>query len=1163
MDFRILGPLEVDEGGRSVELGGARQRALLTILLLRRNEVVSADRLIEELYDGRPPPTAAKSLQAHVSRLRGALRPEDRLHTRPGGYVLEVAPDELDADRAARLVAEGRKARGAGDHDAAATSFASALGLWRGRPLADVAYDGFAQDEIARLDELRLECLEERLETDLERGRHAEVIGDLERLVAEHTGRERLRGQLMLALYRSGRQADALAAYQDARRSLLDELGIEPGRALQELERAILSQDRRLDAPASIEAPDRSEHPGRRAAGVFVGRERELADVLGAFDDARSGTGRLVLLTGEPGIGKSRLADELAAHAQARGTTVLWGRCWEAGGAPAYWPWVQALRSYVRDQDPETLRRQLGAGTSDLAHLLPDLRELFPDVPELHDLESEGARFRLFDAVATFLRNASEASPLVLVLDDLHVADEPSLLMLQFVASGIADARVTLLAIYRDPDPDLAAQGDVRLAELARAATVRIELGGLAEADVAAFVRSTAAVDPPTSVVDAIVHETEGNPLFVGEVVRLLAAEGQLDRPVHSSWRMGVPRGVREVIGRRLRHVSHECIDVLTFASVLGREFGLDALERLSDRPVAELLDLLDPAVSSRVVTDVPGAPGRLRFAHALIRDTLYDGLTKARRIELHRSAGEALESLYALNQEPHLTELAHHFVLAAPAGDALKAVELARRAGDQASQLLAHEEAARLYELALSALTLDPTADDTLECALHLALGDALSRAGDMAGAKDAFLRAAALARSLGDAESFARAAIGYGGRIVWARAGTDRVVVYLLEEALERLGDVVTPARARLLARLAGALRDERDPSNRQAIGELAVSIARETGDQSALAYAFHGLGAAYQASPDYQRRLDIAAELAHVAALVHDKEAQFDVNLTETLVYFELARLDAVRERVAAMSALAEELRQPSQLWVATAMRAMLALHEGRYAEAEELIPYALSLGRGSQETMAEVGYAIQLYELRREQGRPNEAHELLLRAAREVPARPVFRCALARLAIEIGRQAEGRRLFEELAPNDFEVVPRDQEWLLAASFLTDVCRALGDRPRAVALYDAQVPYTGRIAADVYEGSAGAVDRALGLLAAMLGRQDEAVARLDAAIELNEQTGAKPWAAYARVDLAQILVELGDEVRARTLRGEALATVRELGMTALESSLATPSD
>jgi DNA-binding SARP family transcriptional activator len=1159
MYFRILGPLEVDYNGRSVELGGARQRALLAILLLHRNEVVSADRLIEELYNGRPPPTAAKSLQAHISRLRSALRPEDRLHTRPGGYVLEVAPDELDADRAARLLAEGRKARGAGDHDVAAMSFDSALRLWRGRPLTDVAYDGFAQDEIMRLDELRLECLEERLETDLERGRHAEVVGDLERLVAEHPARERLRGQLMLALYRSGRQADALAAYQDARRALLDELGIEPGRALQELERAILNQDRRLDAPVSIEAPDRSEHPGRRAAGVFVGRERELADILGAFDDARSGTGRLVLLTGEPGIGKSRLADELAAHAQARGTIVLWGRCWEAGGAPAYWPWVQALRSYVRDQDPVTLRRQLGAGTSDLAHLLPDLRELFPDVPELHDLESEGARFRLFDAVATFLRNASEETPLVLVLDDLHVADEPSLLMLQFVASGVADARVTLLAIYRDPDPDRGEQEDARLPELARAASVRIALGGLAETDVVSYVRSTAAVEPPTSVVDAIFRETEGNPLFVGEVVRLLAAEGLLDRPLHASWHLNVPRGVRDVIGRRLRHVSPECIDVLTLASVLGREFGLDALERLSERPARELLDVLDHAVAARVVTDVPGTTRRLRFAHALIRDTLYDSLTTARRVALHRRAAEALEELYARNPEPHLTELAHHFTVAAPGGDASKAVDLAQRAGDHAARLLAHEEAARLYELALSALAIDPAAEDALECRLHLALGDALARAGDLARAQDAFLRAVAMARSLGDAEALAAAALGYGGRIVWARAGTDHLVVHLLEEALDALGDTVSPLRARLLARLGGALRDERDPARREAIGELAVSIARQSGDRSALAYALLGLNAACRAS-DHARRLEVAAELAREARRLGDKEAQCDVHMAESLVYFELGRLDIVREGTAAMTALAEEIRQPSQLWVAAATRAMLALHEGRYAEAEELIPYALALGRSSQQTMAEVGYAFQLYTLRREQARADETYDLLARAASDVPARPVYRCALARLAVELERTAEARRLFEELAANDFEVVPRDQEWLLAASVLTDVCRSLRDIPRAAVLYDAQLPYAGRVASDIYEGSAGAVDRALGILAAMVGRDSEAVAHLEAAIELNEQTGARPWAAYARVDLAELLLDLGDAARARDLLAEAQTTALALGMTALENRIAT---
>jgi DNA-binding SARP family transcriptional activator/tetratricopeptide (TPR) repeat protein len=1159
MDFRILGPLEVDDDGRSVELGGARQRALLAILVLRRNEVVTTDRLIEDMCGGRPPPTASKSLQAHVSRLRSALRPESRLHTRAGGYVLEIDADELDADRAAHLLADGRQARTAGDHDAAAVSLAAALRLWRGPPLADVAYDGFAQDEIARLNELRLECLEERLDADLDRGRHAEVAGELERLVAEYPLRERLRRQLMLSLYRCGRQVEALACYQNGRRLMLEDLGLEPGRELQELERAILNHDRRLDPPRPKRGdPLVGDAPGRRASGVFVGRERELGEVIAAFDDARSGRGRLVLLTGEAGIGKSRLADELAAHAQARGAKVLWGRCWEAGGAPAYWPWVQALRSYLRECDHDALRVQLGAGTPDLAHLLPDLRERFPDVPELHDLESEGARFRLFDAVATFLRNASEETPLVLVLDDLHVADAPSLLMLQFVAAEIADARVTLLAIYRDPDPDRGEHEDARLHDLTRAASVRIALGGLAETDVVSYVRSTAAVEPPTSVVEAIFRETEGNPLFVGEVVRLLAAEDLLDRPLHASWHLNVPRGVRDVIGRRLRHVSPECIDVLTLASVLGREFGLDALERLSGRPAKELLEVLDQAVAARVVTDVPGTTGRLRFGHALIRDTLYDGLMPARRVALHRSAGEALEALYARHREPHLTELAHHFALAAPGGDAAKAIDYARQAGDHASQLLAHEEAARLYELALSSLAMD-TAEETLECRLHLALGDALARGGDLARAKDAFLRAASIARSLGDAQALAAAALGYGGRIVWARAGTDHLVVHLLEEALDSLGDAVSPLRARLLARLGGALRDERDPARREAIGELAISIARQTGDRSALAYALLGLCAAYQASPDHARRLDVAAELEREAQLVGDKEAQCDVYMAQSLVYYELGRLDIVREGTAAMTALAEELRQPSQLWVATATQAMLALHDGRFADAEELIPAALALGRHSQETMAEVGYAFQLYELRREQDRSGEAYDLLARAATDVPARPVYRCALARLAVELERPAEARRLFEELAANEFEVVPRDQEWLLAAALLTEVCKALGDTPRAAVLYDAQRSYSGRIASDIYEGSAGAVDRALGILAAMLGRDSEAVAHLEAAIELNEQTGARPWAAYARVDLAEVLLDLADTARARDLLEEARATATTLGMTALQNRVA----
>jgi DNA-binding SARP family transcriptional activator len=328
MEFRILGPLEVRaEGGRTLDFAG-KQRALLAVLLLNANEAVSTDRLIEDLWDGDPPETAAKALQVYVSQLRKLLG-RDRLQTKTPGYLLRVETGELDADRFQRLQEEGK--------------LQEALALWRGSPLSDFADERFAQTEIARLEELRLACIEERIEQDLADGRHADVVGELEALVAQHPLRERLRAQLMLALYRSRRQAEALDAYQAARRTLVEELGIDPSPELQELERRILRQDASLELEPRAPAP--ADSSTRHAAGTFVAREWELATLEAGLEDALAGRGRLFLLVGEAGIGKSRLADEFAARAKERGALILWGRCWEAGGAPAYWPWVQSLRT--------------------------------------------------------------------------------------------------------------------------------------------------------------------------------------------------------------------------------------------------------------------------------------------------------------------------------------------------------------------------------------------------------------------------------------------------------------------------------------------------------------------------------------------------------------------------------------------------------------------------------------------------------------------------------------------------------------------------------------------------------------------------------------------------------------------------------------------------
>ncbi len=1151
MNFRILGPLEVEEDSRAVDLGGARQRALLAILLVHRGEVVSVDRLIEDLYGARPPATAGKSLQAHISRLRKALGSDNRLHTRAGGYVLELLDSELDADRFGRLSDEGRDALSRGEAERAAQLLEEALALWRGPPLADIAYEEFAQSEIARLQELRLATVEELMEAGLVLGRHAALVGELEHLVAEQPLRERLRGQLMLALYHGHRQAEALAVYQQGRRMLADELGLEPGRNLQELERAILNHDPSLEpvaTPAKVVAEVR---PGRLAAGVFVGRERELAALEDALADARGGRGRLVLLAGEAGMGKSRLADELASQAKRLGMRVLWGRCWEAGGAPAYWPWVQALRTHVRECDPEALREQLGGAAPDLAHLLPELRELFGDVPQPPSLDSEGARFRLFDSTAAFLRRAATATPLLVVLDDMHAADAPSLLLLEFVAAELADARILVVATYRDPELATGDPTAVALADIARRASLRISLRGLGMPEVASYIELSSHVQPDASVVAAIMAETEGNPLFVGEIVRLLAADGQLAKPAAALGRLAIPETVKEVIGRRLSRLSNDCRETLALASVLGREFALNVIESLSGRAQDELLRILDEAIATRVVTDVPGAPGRMRFAHALIGDTLYDALPQGQRLELHRRAGEAIEATAGADIDARLSELAHHFFRALPAVDPDRVVEYARRAGDHAQAMLAHEEAARLYESALQALVLCQAPDSALECTLLLALGEALARAGDMPQAKDAFLRAAALARINGDAEDLAAAALGYGGRTVWSRPAKDRLVVALLEEALEALGDADTPLRARLLARLAGAHRDEPEPSRRVATGRLAVETARRTGDLDALSYALRGLCAAQHAIGDHDRRLEVVAELREVARQTEDKEGACEALSAEMLVYAELNDWDHVRELVPTFAALADELRQPSQRWFPAAADAMLALHDGRLDDAERLVPIALELGGRAEAHLAAAAYAIQLYLLRREQGRAEEALEPLTRFAAENPARPCFRCALASLLADVERLAEARQVFEELAPNGFEIVPRDNEWLLAAAFLVETCTALGDVTRAALLYEELAPLAARSTSNVPEGDAGTMARHLGVLAATLGRDDEAAAHLRAAIEIDERSGGRPWVAYARADLADVRGRQGAPDEAAALREAAATVAAELGL------------
>jgi DNA-binding SARP family transcriptional activator len=1154
VEFRILGPLEIVENGRALRLGSRKQRALLALLVLHAGKVVSRDRLIDELWHGEPPPAAETTLRSHISRLRSAVGAA-RLLSRAPGYTLVLAPEELDSTRCERLLAEARGALAQGRAAEAAERLRSALALWRGSALADVAYEPFAQGEISRLEELRLAVLEERVEADLALARHADLVGELEALVAEHPLRERLRGQLMLALYRSGRQAEALESYQDARRVLTEELGLEPSEALKDLQRAILAQDPALRPSIQREA---APVQGVGGPGPFVGREGELRELVRGLDDALAGEGRLFLISGEPGIGKSRLVDQLTRRARECGAEVLVGRCWEAGGAPAYWPWVQAMRTYVRNRDPETLRSQLGQGAADLAQILPELNELYGEVPAPPSSDPEGARFRLFEATTSFLRAASLTQPLLLAFDDLHAADAPSLLLLQFLAGELTEARLLVVGAYRDVDPSVRDPLAETLAELRRQpVTSSLPLIGLPETDVATFVSLATGLEPAAQLVSALHRATEGNPLFVGEVVRLLTSEEALESITHSeAWRRMVPEGVRAVIRRRLRHLSDNCRLVLVLASVLGREFDLAALERVSEVSGDQLLDVLDEAARERVVTDVPGQPGRMRFAHVLIRETLYDELTPGRRVQLHRRIGDALEELYADNLEPRLAELAHHFYESARPAVAEKALAYARRAAERSLRLLAYEEAARLFEVALRVLDNLESPDDAIRCELVLALGDAYARAGDTPKSKQTYREAARLADALGLPDQLAHAALGYGGRFIWQVSRDDEYLVPLLEKALDGLPVEDSALRVRLLARLAGGpLRDSTaDPDRRTSLSAQALEIARRIDDPSTLAYALEGYIASHH-SPDFTpEQVDLAKELIQVALRAGEVERAVEGYEAHLGALIELGDVPAAYADLEAMTALAEGLRQPAQRWFVAAYRPLLALLEGRFAEAERLIGDARSVGERAQSWDALVASGLQLYVLRREQGRLDEVVELVRHSADEYPTYPIWRCVLANMLAELGSTEEASGEFETLSTNGFSGLPFDEEWEISLCFLAETAARLGDQDRASTLYELLLPFADRVAISYPEISVGPLSRFLGILASTTLRYDDAAGHFEDALAMNERIGARPWLAHTQDDYARMLLrrgEPGDAEQARSLLESARTAYRELGM------------
>jgi predicted ATPase len=389
------------------------------------------------------------------------------------------------------------------------------------------------------------------------------------------------------------------------------------------------------------------------AGGVFVGRQREMDQLKSTFEEMLSGRGRMVTLVGEPGIGKTRTAQELSTYAGMRGATVLWGRSYESGGAPPYWPWVQAIRAHVSSTEPQQLRSQLGSTGPVIAEVVQDIREKLPDLPEPQRIEDpESARFRLFDSVSTFLKNISGNQPLVVMLEDLHWADRPSLMLLEFIARELANSKILIVGNYRDVELNRRHPLSVTLGDLTRERLFeRVVLRGLQRHDVQRFIEIAAGITPPAALVDTVHAQTEGNPLFVTETVRLLIQEGDIASGKTAasgttSWEIRIPEGVREVIGRRLDRLSERCNELLTIAAVIGRQFRFGVLKMLvEDTTEGQLLDAMDEALDARIIEELPEEVGLYQFTHAQMQETLTLELSANRLVRMHARIAEALPS--------------------------------------------------------------------------------------------------------------------------------------------------------------------------------------------------------------------------------------------------------------------------------------------------------------------------------------------------------------------------------------------------------------------------------------------------------------------------------------------------------------------------------------
>jgi hypothetical protein len=886
----------------------------------------------------------------------------------------------------------------------------------------------------------------------------------------------------------------------------------------------------------------------------FVGREQEKERLQAAWERARRGQTHVVLLAGEAGIGKSRLAAGLVESLRGDGARVLRGRGWDLEGSPSYWPWIDALGSYLDEAGASAVSALLRELDPGLARLFPRLRQ-GPQRPA-DDEGSAAAERRLFEAVAALLARLGAQGPVLLELDDLEKADLASLRLLEHLA-GAGAVPLLLVAAYRTPLPPpcpalpvvgrLVGQANVELLE--PRPLDALQIGQLLQAMTGG---------PSDAATAAVLHaRTGGNPLFASEFIRLLGP-GQ-GSAVAQFWSAPLPAGVRGVIEQRLTSLDPACRALLEIGAIGGRDIDLRVLARAAGSTVEDTLAVLAPAHLADVLVPVRGRPEHRAFSHPLLRECLHEGLPPLQRAELHRKLADTLVAHHAADLDDHLAVVASHYLAALPVGSAPLAFAYCRRAAARASSLGARDEAARLLALALEALRLLED-DGRLWCEVSLELGDALDRAGRRDDARATFYQVAAQAQRLRLPRPLALAALGLGGRFVWSRARRDEREVPLLEQALLALDDTEPALQARLLARLCAMQRDQRTLVSNIARCRDAVALARRTGDDTALLVGLTALATLELVGGSAAGGLVATDELQALARSRGDLERESQAHDLRIVFHLDLGHTDAAFRELAAGAQINERLGQPSQRWFHRALQAEVALLRGELARAEALAEATRSMAVAAQRPESAYIELVQNYYIRREQGRLAEVEKAVADAQLELASYAGVRCFPPHRAAELGRPLEAAAFLDRQVATKFAELQDSFHFRFILAMLAEMAARAGHREAAAALEPLLAAAGRPFLTSPASVSCGSALRYRGLVAATLGRAEEGARLLREAARENAAAEAPIWALRCQLDLARVL---GDVPAARAERAGLLERViteaRARGLAGLQAEAA----